>query len=73
MTRPWATARLLIAALLVAVPAVRADDDPRKLPHPTEFTIEVKLTDDSVVKKSTIDSAVSPHWTARATRVTSSR
>lgn len=64
MTRPSAlAARLLAAAALVAVPAARADE-PKKPARPTENGIEVKLTDDSVVKLTLLDSTIefiTPH------------
>jgi hypothetical protein len=65
MTRPCApAARLLAAALLVATPAARADDEPKKPAKPADTAIEVKLTDDSVVKLTLLDSSlefVTPH------------
>lgn len=58
MTRPCAlAARLLAVAILVAVPAAQADD-PKKPARTTENTIEVKLTDDSVVKLTLLDSSI---------------
>jgi hypothetical protein len=65
MTRLSAVAaQLLAAAALVAVPAARADEDPKKAGKPAENTIEVKLTDDSVVKLTLLESSVefiTPH------------
>jgi hypothetical protein len=57
-------ARLLAAAVLVAAPVARADDEPRKPAKPGETAIEVKLTDDSVLKLTLLDSSVefvTPH------------
>jgi hypothetical protein len=57
-------ARLLAAVVLVAAPAARADDEPKKPARPGEAPIEVKLTDDSVVKLTLLDSSVefvTPH------------
>ena len=65
MTRPCArAARLLAAVVLVAAPTVRAGDEPKKPAKPTENAIEVRLTDDSVVKLTLLDSSVefvTPH------------
>jgi len=65
MTRSCALAgRLLAAAVLLAAPAARADDDPKKVARPAENAIEVKLTDDSVVKLTLLDGSiefVTPH------------
>ena len=65
MTRLNALAApLLAAAALVAAPAARADDEPKKPAKPGEIAIEVKLTDDSVVKLTLLDSSVefvTPH------------
>lgn len=50
--------------LLVAINVVRADDPPKTPTRPTEFTIEVKLIDDSVVKLTLLDSTIdfiTPH------------
>lgn len=64
MTRVCAlAARLLAVAALIAVPAARAQD-PKKPAGPAENAIEVKLTDDSVVKLTLLDSSielVTPH------------
>jgi LCCL domain len=65
MTRLCAiAARLLAVAVLVAAPSARADDEPKKPGKPGETAIEVKLTDDSVVKLTLLDSSVefvTPH------------
>jgi len=61
---PGRPALSLFAALLVAAPAARADDDPKKPAKPGETGIEVKLTDDSVVKLTLLDTSVefvTPH------------
>ena len=64
MTRVCArAARLLALAALVAAPAAGAQE-PKKSARPTENAIEVKLTDDSVVKLTLLDSSiefVTPH------------
>jgi hypothetical protein len=64
MTRVCAVAaRLLAVAAVLAAPAARAQE-PKKSPRPTENAIEVKLTDDSVVKLTLLDSSiefVTPH------------
>jgi hypothetical protein len=57
-------ARLFAAAVLVAAPIARADDEPKKPAKPGETVIEVKLTDDSVVKLTLLDNSVdfvTPH------------
>jgi hypothetical protein len=65
MTRLCPGAALsLAAAFLVAAPAVRAEDEPKKPAKPGETSIEVKLTDDSVVKLTLLDTSVefvTPH------------
>jgi LCCL domain len=58
--------RLLFAAAaaLCLIPAVHADDEPKKTAKPAEATIDVKLTDDSVVKLTLLDLSVefvTPH------------
>ena len=64
MTRVCAlAARLLAVAAVIAVPAAGAQE-PKKSARPAENSIEVKLTDDSVVKLTLLDSSiefVTPH------------
>ena len=64
MTRACAlAARLLAVAAVIAVPAANADE-PKKPARPTDLTIECKLTDDSVVKLTLLDSTLdflTPH------------
>src|SRR5437660_375346 len=57
-------ALLALVGVVCLVPAARADDEPRKVAKPGETGIEVKLTDDSVIKLTLLDSAVefaTPH------------
>lgn len=64
MTRHSIPAVALLAALLAASPTARADDEPKKPVRPGETAVEVKLTDDSVVKLTLLDSSVefvTPH------------
>jgi hypothetical protein len=64
MTRHSIPAVALLAALLTAAPTARADDEPKKPARPGETAVEVKLTDDSVVKLTLLDSSVefvTPH------------
>lgn len=66
MTRPSASVTRLLAAVVAFsfVVAVRADDEPKKPSRSIEPVIEVKLTDDSVIKLTLLEGQVeflTPH------------
>lgn len=66
MTRPTAFSMRLLAAVAVLFysPIVKADDEPKKTARPAETVVEVKLTDDSVIKLTLLDTQVefqTPH------------
>jgi LCCL domain len=66
MTHPSALASRLLAAVILLgfESALRADDEPKKPLKSTETTVEVKLTDDSIMKLTILDTQVefiTPH------------
>jgi hypothetical protein len=64
MTRACLARLLAAAVVLAALPAARADNEPKKVARPGETAIEVKLIDDSVIKLTLLDLSVefvTPH------------
>jgi hypothetical protein len=66
MTRPSAPATRLLAAVVALglAPAVPAQDEPKKTSKPAETTIDVRLTDDSIIKLTLLEGQIeflTPH------------